>query len=124
MDSYSNPLQELVDKRLKALNISVREAAQRSHGLVSHTNIQRIRSGEHQGKLRDTAVAGLALALDVTRQDIQDAMTETISPLALKDYFGRLQTLSPSRQVEVLDKMRELLDRHEEEQRAARERAR
>lgn len=60
-----HPLQQLVLSRLMELDLSPREAAQRSRGKVSYSTLRLIGRGEHSMHVKDETAEGIALALDV-----------------------------------------------------------
>ncbi|WKK24260.1 hypothetical protein QZH56_00875 [Streptomyces olivoreticuli] len=74
----ASDLQELVTARLAELGtpgrpLSHRAAASRSQGHISHATIGRIARGEHTGTLEEETLDGLALALSLSRTDIEEA---------------------------------------------------
>src|SRR4051812_15658942 len=67
----SMTLQRLVVNRLADLDISIRQAANRSRGMVSHSTISKIVRGEwNPRRPRDELFAGLALALEVSEREL------------------------------------------------------
>ena len=70
-DRTVNELAELVVRRLAELGepgqpMSVRRAAERSRGKVSHETLRQIAVGRHSNDITDTVAEGIALALDVS----------------------------------------------------------
>ncbi len=66
-------LQHLVLDRLATLDISQREAARRSNGMITYTTIGMIASGRHSGHISERTAQGLALALDIPESKVRDA---------------------------------------------------
>lgn len=65
-------LQQLVEERLKILEISYRQAAARSFDLISHHTVARLAGSEPwQGRITERTMAGLALALDISVDDVR-----------------------------------------------------
>lgn len=72
-------LQRLVLDRLSELgdrdgSLSLRSAAERSGGMVSHSTLQRISAGQYLvRKITDRTIKGIALALDVRESEVRAA---------------------------------------------------
>jgi len=71
-------LQQLVLARLIDLGdesgpLSIRAAAERSRGAVSHENLRKIARGTHSGRLNDRTAEGLAIALDLPIAEVYRA---------------------------------------------------
>lgn len=68
-----SPLQKLVSSRLDELGLSTRAAADRTNGLISHTTIHRVATGESPGPWSQKTLRGLSLALDLPLSEIEKA---------------------------------------------------
>lgn len=62
--SLMDALRKLILDELAKQKLSLREAAARSEGLVSHSTLGLIAQGRHSGNLTDKTLAGIALALN------------------------------------------------------------
>lgn len=71
-------LQRLILDRLSELELSFRDAARRSNGLVSHATLNNITTGRHSGKLTDQTFRGIALAVDLPLSTVADAAGVTL----------------------------------------------
>lgn len=87
-------LSRLVRDRLAELDLSYRQAAGRSRGLISHGTIGAIATGKHGGDLAEQTLDGLALALDVSRRQIEEAAgvyrVRPAEPFRLPEELNRL----------------------------------
>lgn len=71
-------LQHLVLTRLAELGthgrpMSARQAAERSRGTVSYNTLYKLARGEHSGRLEDSTIEGIAMALDVPAVRVYEA---------------------------------------------------
>jgi transcriptional regulator with XRE-family HTH domain len=85
-------LAELVAKRRAELGLSLRQAADRSDGLVSHGRIGDIENG-NDGDVSDRILEGLHLALDIPIRKLRAAAglaNPTARPFVLPDRANRL----------------------------------
>lgn len=121
---YKNPLQQLVAERLEELGLSLREAAGRSGGKISHSTLARFSRGDFVGRIRPDTVLGLARALQVTEATVWKAAEDTVRPEAFVRLSSQFHVLDAQEQERVMDLMRELYAQAEERerQRIARER--
>lgn len=94
-----NVLEDLVLTRLAELGepgspMSVRQAAARSRGLISYETLRQMSRGEHSGKISDRTAEGVALALDVSVQDVYNAVRvpRPQSRWTLPNRFDRLDS--------------------------------
>jgi len=74
----ANELAELVVRRLAELGepgqpMSIRRAAERSRGKVSHETLRQIAIGRHTNDITDTVAEGIAVALDVSVEQVYRA---------------------------------------------------
>lgn len=71
---HSNDIQQLVRDRMKELDLSYRQAAAKSNGLVSHGTLNAIATGRHSFRISASTVDGIALALDLEPAVIEQAV--------------------------------------------------
>lgn len=108
-DTVSTSLQRLVADRLAELDRSYREAARQSGGLVSHGTLQKIATGQHSGRIEESTLRGIALAVDVPISVAREAA-------GTRDDFGdfqlpeRASKLRPKQRKALLALMDALLD--------------
>ena len=75
------PLQRAVRARLDELDISSRQAAARSQGLLTHATLSRIANAYmYAPRLTARTISGLALALDVPESRIKKWAAESAPP--------------------------------------------
>ena len=68
-------IQQLVKERLAADNLTYRDAAARSGGLVSHATLNQIALAKYPlARVNPRTIRGLALALDVKVRDVEEAL--------------------------------------------------
>lgn len=102
-------LQRLVADRLAELDRSYREAARQSGGLVSHGTLQKIATGQHSGRIEESTLRGIALAIDVPVSVARECS-------GTRDDFGdfhlpeRASKLRPKQRKALLAMMDALLD--------------
>lgn len=111
------PLQELVANTRATLGRSLREAAERSGGLVSHATINNIELGRHNGQLDESTIRGLALALDLSQTQIREAAG--LSRTAPSEFRlpKKANRLTPSGRAAILRMVDALLEEHQEQSR-------
>lgn len=68
------PLQTLITDRLAELDRTFREAADHANGLITHGHINQLTLGRASASMRPKTIGALALALDLPRQRVQDAV--------------------------------------------------
>lgn len=72
------PIQKLVLDRLADGNLSYREAASRSNGLISHATLNQIALGKYPlVRVNPRTVRGLALALDVKVSEVESELLKS-----------------------------------------------
>lgn len=122
--TYKNPLQQLVAERLEELGLSLREAAGKSGGKISHSTLARFSRGDFVGRIRPDTVLGLARALQVTESVVWKAAEDTVRPEAFVRLSNQFHVLTAEEQERVMDLMRELYAESEarERERISRER--
>jgi hypothetical protein len=84
------PLQELVVNRMAELNLSLRDASDKTvvgrngdgkeERLLSHAAISNIRLGKHGGGFTDRTLKGLSLALELPLSTIKARAAESFGP--------------------------------------------
>lgn len=105
----STSLQRLVADRLAELDRSYREAARQSGGLVSHGTLQKIATGQHSGRVEESTLRGIALAIDEPVSRVRESA-------GIRDDFGgfqlpeRASKLRPKQRKALLAMMEALLD--------------
>lgn len=105
-------LQRLVKDKLAAGDLSYRAAAGHSHGLIDHSAIHQIATGRMQGNLSEKAIAGLALALQCSPREVEDAIEETLRPKRFMELSRRLAGLPAEKQAELIDMIEQVLNEH------------
>lgn len=112
-------LQRLVRDRLAELGDSTRNAAKRSHGLVSHTVLSRIAAGSYRGKrLQSNTLAGVALALNLAESEVYAAAEAALRPtrwVTLSGEFSRLDTEGQAQAVAAMEAIIEAYEQRERE---------
>jgi hypothetical protein len=87
-------LARLIRDRLAALDLSYRQAAARSRGMLTHGSIGAIVTGKHGGKLSERTIDGLVLALGIPRTEIEKAIgiyrDRPAEPFRLPEELNRL----------------------------------
>lgn len=106
-------LQRLVKDRLAELGDSMRTAADRSHGLVSHSTLSRIVSGRASGRLTAETIAGVALALQIPERDVLAAAEEATRPARWVELSAEFSRLDEQQQTQVMSLMERLLEERE-----------
>ena len=105
------PMQELVANRLAELDLSLRRAADKSGGLVSHAALNGIVLGKHGGRYEERTLQGIALALDVPLSKVQKTAEldagPSVTEFRLPKKAGRL---TPKQRQAVLKMVDALLD--------------
>lgn len=71
-------LVELIETRLRELGahgkpLSIRAAAAKTDGLISHEQLRQIVKGRHRGNYGDTILQGIAVAIDVAPERVYRA---------------------------------------------------
>lgn len=117
-------LQRLVKDKLAAADLSYRAAASHSHGLIDHSTIHQIGTGRMQGHLSAKAVSGLALALQCSPREVEEAIEETLRPKRFMELSRRLAGLPAEKQAELIDMIEQVLNEHSVEAGATRKRRR
>jgi membrane-bound lytic murein transglycosylase B len=102
-------LQRLVADRLAELDRSYREAARQSGGLVSHGTLQKIATGQHSGRLNESTLRGIALAVDVPASVVREA-AGTRADFGDFQLPERASKLRPKQRKALLAMMDALLD--------------
>lgn len=107
-------LQRLVRERLIELGskdrpLSVRDAAARANNAISHETIRQIAAGEHSGRMEDRTVNALAVAIDVPRSRVLQALhrtqTQPLQPFRLPERANRLGLRQRRAVLTVVDAM-------------------
>jgi hypothetical protein len=110
--SAVTPIQKLVLDRLAALNLSYREAAEASGGLISHGYLNQLSLGRLPKAFRGPVINGIALALDVPVSVVQQAVDGSLVRSPQDTVFKlptRAETLTPKEQKAVLSYIDALL---------------
>lgn len=111
----NDALADLVRRRLGELGLSYEQAAEQTFGLLSRASLHRMAAGKHQGFLRERAVKGLVLALQVDEAEVRrvvppsptyDGIPFTLPP--------RASQLTKAERRLILDHIDRLLARHQE----------
>lgn len=99
VEVQTNPLRDLVRRRLDELDISIREAARRSQGGVSHERLSQILRGKRGSAITPSTIKGIAAAIGVPARLVWDA-----AELSEPDPWdmSRYNSLSP-RQREIVE---------------------
>jgi hypothetical protein len=79
-----NPLQTLVSERMAELDLTYRRAAAKSGGKVSHATLNSIVTGKHSWRLDESTVEGIALALDVSVEQVREASGQAATSTATR----------------------------------------
>lgn len=73
MDELRKLILEAMDKQ----DLSFREAAERSQGLISYAHLANIANGKHAGELGDRILTGIALAINLPVTRVRKAYGTT-----------------------------------------------
>lgn len=94
-------LAALIRQELAKKNLTYREAAARSGGMVDHANLNKIATGKYHHKLTDDTLRGIALAIGVplSRVRKEAATTPNEPPLFEVPPEARYLTLAQRRAV-------------------------
>lgn len=104
-------LRRLILDELARQNISFRDAADRSKGLVSYGTLHTIAKGRHTGgTISDRVLTGIALALDVPVRQVRDAYgIESVEPVGF-ELPDKSKYLTPKQRRAVLAMVDAFLD--------------
>lgn len=106
-------LDELVRTEMAKKNISFREAAARSGGLIDKANLNRIATGRYPHKLRDDTLRGIALAIGVPLSRVRKEAGKTPSEPPLFEVPEEARYLSPAQKRAVLAVISSMLSSRE-----------
>lgn len=108
------PLQELVLNRMSELDLSFREAAAKTGGIMSHATLNKVALGLHSGNYAEDTLRGIALALDLPQSEVRKAAG--LPPTAPSEFRlpAKANKLGPKDRKAILMMVEALLDEGED----------
>lgn len=73
-------IQDLIVRRRADLALTYEQLAVRSGGKVSRTLLNQLATGRHNSRLSDRSIEGIAEALDVSEDEVREAVDEPSRP--------------------------------------------